>query len=68
MGHIIQNGSPDMQDLIAHHTHTPAAAAADVQQQESATYFCVVFLVCWLHILTVAISRRPAAGIRLSVV
>lgn len=34
----------------------------------SATYFSVVFLRCCLCVLTVVVSRRPAAGIRLVVV
>lgn len=56
----------------SHHSHmyrhTHSTAAADVQQWESATYFSVVFLACWLRILTVVVSRRPAAGICLSVI
>lgn len=76
MGHITQNIAPQrgrISSLITHmyrhtHMHTHSTAAADVQQWESATYFFVVFLACWLRILAVVISRRPAAGIRLSVV
>lgn len=50
------------------HTQTHSAAAADVQQWEPATYFFVVFLACWLRILTVVVSGMPAACIRWSVV
>lgn len=50
------------------HPHIHSTAAADVQQWEPATYFFVIFLACWLRILTVVVSGRPAAGIRLTVV
>lgn len=57
--------------LIPHmyrHTHKHSTAAADVQQWESATYFFIIFLACWLRILTVVVRGRPATGIRLSVI
>lgn len=76
-GHITQNSVIDRQGLITHHTHsdTPShthaqhsTAAADVQQLESTTYFFVIRLACWQHILAVVVSGSPAAVIRLSVI
>lgn len=62
-------GSHQSSHMYRHtQTHAYSTAAADVQQWESATYFFVVFLARRLRILTVVVSRRPAAGIRLSVV